>query len=132
MKRLLFVFALIFGLNLMADGGFYRLDKLASDQNYPIKPHHERVGLECKSCHSAIDKENGKISRVGSSACNECHVGYSALAKRSAHLGYDDNIHASPHYPDMSCTTCHASHKPSTNYCVMCHSQESMKNLIVP
>ena len=92
-----------------ADGALADAGKF-NKQNYPIKSHHDKLGFDCKNCHKSYD----------------------ALAERSGHLGYDDNVHASPHYPKMDCNLCHRSHKPSQNYCVMCHSQDSMKKILVP
>lgn len=117
--------------NAMADG-FYKIEKQPSKENYPIKEHHQKIGLECKNCHTVIDETNNQVSRVSTSKCLECHGDYKKLANATSDLGYDDNIHASPHYPDMDCKLCHASHKKSQNYCVMCHSQDSLKNLLVP
>lgn len=116
--------------NITADGFFYKLTKKATKENYPIKKHHEVLDFDCKTCHGEPIGDNYGI--VTTQKCLQCHKSYDALAKRSGHLGYDDNIHASPHYPDMDCNICHSSHKKSTNYCAMCHSQDSMKNLLVP
>ncbi len=98
--------------------------------NYPIKAHHEKLGFDCKTCHGDGPKEEYKA--LSTKDCFSCHKDYKSLAKRTGHLGYDDNVHASPHYPDMDCDSCHSSHKESKNYCVMCHSQESMKTIKVP
>lgn len=136
MKKLfllaIFMFAFI---NLNAESEynatiFHKADKEPTSKNYPIKKHHEKLAFDCKTCHT--QGEGNKFSQVTTQKCFECHKDYNSLAKRSGHLGYDDNIHAAPHYPDMDCALCHKSHKPSTNYCVMCHSQDSMRNLLVP
>ncbi len=99
-------------------------------ENYPVKKHHDELGFDCKTCHGDGPEENYKA--LSTKDCFSCHKDYEALAKRTGDLGYDDNIHASPHYPEMDCNTCHSTHKKSTNYCVMCHSQDSMKNIKVP
>ncbi len=100
------------------------------EKNYTIKQHHEKLGFTCKNCHKESDPKDYKA--LSTNECLSCHKSYSNLAELSAHLGYDDNIHSSPHYPKMDCNICHKSHKQSTNYCVMCHSQDSMKKLLVP
>lgn len=104
--------------------------KEANYKNYPIKKFHQNLNFKCQTCHEKIQGNNYSI--VTTKRCLKCHKSYDALSKRSGFLGYDDNVHASPHYPDMDCNLCHSSHKKSTNYCVMCHSQDSMKNLLVP
>ncbi len=104
--------------------------KAYTKENYPIKAHHEKLKFDCKTCHGDVPKEQYK--NLNAKQCLSCHVSYKSLAKRTGHLGYDDNVHASPHYPDMDCNTCHSSHQKSVNYCVMCHSQESMKIIKVP
>ncbi|WP_332444433.1 cytochrome c3 family protein [Wolinella succinogenes] len=99
-------------------------------EKYPIVNKHEKLNFECATCHGEGAKSEYK--KLSTQECLECHKSYQRLAERTDHLGYDDNIHASPHYPEMDCNLCHASHKPSINYCVMCHSQDSMKKIIVP
>lgn len=99
-------------------------------ENYPIKAHHEKLNFDCKNCHKEDDPKDYKP--LTTSECLSCHKSYKYLAERSGHLGYDDNVHASPHYPNSDCNICHKSHKPSKNYCVMCHSQDTMKKLLVP
>ncbi|AXH14122.1 cytochrome c3 [Malaciobacter mytili LMG 24559] len=101
-----------------------------SKKNYPIKAHHEKLRFQCADCHGDGPKESYK--ELTTKNCLECHKDYKTLAKRTQFLGYDDNIHASPHYPKMDCNLCHSSHKSTQNYCVMCHSQDSMKKLLVP
>lgn len=101
-----------------------------SKEKYPIKVHHEKLRMDCKDCHG-----NGPKSTYGELAtqdCLSCHKDYKTLAERTESLGYDDNIHASPHYPKMDCNLCHSTHQKSQNYCVMCHSQDTMKKLLVP
>lgn len=104
--------------------------KELNDINYPIKSHHKKLNFDCATCHGDVPKE--QYSNLNTKDCLSCHKSYDFLKERSGHLGYDDNIHASPHYPNMDCNLCHSSHKETKNYCVMCHSQESMKNLLVP
>ncbi|RYA23505.1 cytochrome c3 family protein [Malaciobacter halophilus] len=101
-----------------------------SKKNYPIKVHHGKLRFECADCHGDGAKES--YTELTTKDCLECHKDYKTLAERTEYLGYDDNIHASPHYPKMDCNLCHSSHKESQNYCVMCHSQDSMKKLLVP
>lgn len=106
------------------------IEQKYSKKNYPIKKHHEKLNFDCATCHGEGSKDT--YSDLSTKDCMDCHKDYKSLAERTEDLGYDDNIHASPHYPDMDCTLCHSSHKETTNYCVMCHSQDSMKNIKVP
>ncbi|BCX78765.1 cytochrome c3 family protein [Campylobacter sp. 19-13652] len=131
-KVILACIALFLAINLDASEGFYRLEKPINESEYQIKSHHKQVGIKCENCHDMSQKEANLVGKASTATCLSCHKSYEQLASLSAHLGYDDNPHASPHYPDMDCKLCHASHKKSQNYCVMCHSQESLKNLIVP
>lgn len=105
-------------------------ENLFDKEHYPIKSHHEKLGFTCKNCHKQSNPKDYKA--LSTNECLSCHKSYEKLSETSGHLGYDNNIHASPHYPNMDCNTCHKSHKSSQNYCVMCHSQEKMKNLLVP
>ncbi|AQW81438.1 cytochrome c3 family protein [Campylobacter pinnipediorum] len=100
-----------------------------SKENYPFKAH-DKLHFDCKSCHKEQNPKEYKS--LTTDDCLSCHKSYKKLAEQTGHLGYDDNIHASPHYPNMDCNLCHQTHKPSKNYCVMCHSQDSMKKLLVP
>lgn len=95
-----------------------------------IKDHHASLQFKCSTCHGDGPEEEYK--KLQQEDCFKCHKSYEKLAERTGHLGYDDNVHASPHYPNMDCNLCHATHKPTKNYCVMCHSQQTMKNLLVP
>lgn len=105
-------------------------ENLLDEKLYTIKPHHEELGFTCKNCHKENNQKDYKP--LSTNECLSCHKSYLNLAELSGHLGYDDNIHSSPHYPKMDCNICHKSHEQSINYCAMCHSQESMKNLLVP
>ena len=103
--------------------------KALTMENYPLKGSHVIENLACEDCHTDVDY----TARVPQEQCFTCHIDYEELAALTADLGYDDNIHASPHYPKMDCALCHKVHTPSTdNYCVMCHSQPTMLGLIVP
>lgn len=106
------------------------IKKEYTKENYPIKAHHEKLRMDCASCHG--DGPESEYTELKTKDCLTCHKDYKTLAKRTEFLGYDDNIHASPHYPEMDCNLCHSSHRKAQNYCVMCHSQDSMKKLIVP
>jgi len=99
-------------------------------EHYPLKGSHLENQLTCADCH---EDDKPYTDRISQKTCFNCHDSYDELAKLTADLGYDDNIHASPHYVKMDCNLCHNIHKPSKpNYCVMCHSQETMMNLMVP
>ena len=106
------------------------IKKEYTKENYPIKAHHDKLRMDCTSCHG--DGPKSEYQELSTKDCLSCHKDYKTLAKRTEFLGYDDNIHASPHYPKMDCNLCHSSHQEPQNYCVMCHSQDSMKKLIVP
>lgn len=96
---------------------------------YPLKGSHKEMELTCDSCHTTGDYN----VRVTQETCFTCHENYEALAEKTSYLGYDDNIHASPHYPKMDCDLCHKVHKEEGNvYCITCHSQESMLKLKAP
>ncbi|CZE46284.1 cytochrome c3 family protein [Campylobacter geochelonis] len=115
---------LVLALNLNANNT-NKYDKA----NYPFKAH-ESLQFDCKNCHKESNPQDYK--RLNTNECLSCHKSYEKLAEQTGHLGYDDNVHASPHYPNMDCNTCHSTHKQSKNYCVMCHSQNGMKKLLVP
>lgn len=106
------------------------IKKEYTKENYPIKAHHNKLRMDCESCHG--DGPKNEYTELNTTDCLTCHKDYKTLAKRTEFLGYDDNIHASPHYPKMDCNLCHSSHQESQNYCVMCHSQDVMKNMLVP
>lgn len=96
---------------------------------YPLKGSHKEMELTCDSCHATGDYN----VRVTQETCFTCHESYEVLAEKTAKLGYDDNIHAAPHYPKMDCDLCHKVHKEEGNvYCVTCHTQESMLKLKAP
>lgn len=119
-----FIILMLFVLAINAN----EADKF-SKKNYPFIAH-EKFYFDCKNCHKQDEPKDYKP--LSTNECLSCHKSYEKLAQQSGHLGYDDNIHASPHYPKMDCNLCHNTHKKSQNYCVMCHSQDSMKNLFVP
>lgn len=135
MKKLLIFMALCcFGISATASSsGSLNASlkhKAYTKENYPVKKHHDELGFDCKTCHgNGPEKEYKNLTTKD---CFSCHKDYESLAKRSGQLGYDDNVHASPHYPEMDCNACHSTHQQSKNYCVMCHSQDSMKNIKVP
>jgi len=111
---------------------------------HPIKAHHERLRFECEDCHG--DGPVSAYQPLGTEDCLACHGSYELIADRTADLGYYGNIHAAPHYPKLDCGLCHQEHDgiernycvmydrkcESENYCVMCHSQETMLELQVP
>lgn len=121
--KILIVFAFMFQPLLNAEDKYTK-------ENYPIKTHHDRLGFTCANCHKEENPQDYK--RLTTKDCLSCHKSYDNLAELTGYLGYDDNVHASPHYPNMDCVVCHSSHKESKNYCVMCHSQDSMKKILVP
>ncbi|QKF91546.1 MULTISPECIES: cytochrome c3 family protein [unclassified Campylobacter] len=128
--KTLLIFCFTFSVALFAADLNSTTANKYTKENYPIKAHHEKFGLSCANCHKESDPKDYKA--LSANDCLSCHKSYASLAELSGHLGYDDNVHASPHYPNVDCNVCHASHKPSKNFCVMCHSQDTMKNLLVP
>ena len=97
---------------------------------YTLKGSHKEMDLECASCHITDDYND----RVKQDTCFTCHESYENLAAITLKkLGYEDNVHAAPHYPKMDCDLCHKIHKPEGNvYCVTCHTQNSMLKLKAP
>lgn len=100
-----------------------------SSKAFPIKGIHQKLGLDCKDCHKEANEKDYSSAMNGS--CLDCHVSYAKLGEATGHLGHNDNIHANPHYESLDCDTCHKAHKPTVNLCLYCHTQDSMKNLVV-
>ncbi|MCD8212963.1 MAG: cytochrome c3 family protein [Campylobacter sp.] len=100
-----------------------------SAKAFPIEGIHQKLGLDCKDCHKQKSEKDYSSAMNGS--CLQCHGSYAKLGEATGALGHNDNIHANPHYESLDSDTCHKSHKPSVNMCLRCHTQDSMKNLIV-
>ena len=100
-----------------------------SQKSFPIKGTHKKLGLDCKDCHKEGDVK--EYSSAMNESCLKCHGSYAGLAQATGALGHNDNIHANPHYESLDCDTCHKAHKPTVNMCLRCHTQESMKKLVV-
>ncbi|CAD7287076.1 cytochrome c3 family protein [Campylobacter suis] len=100
-----------------------------SKESFPLQGIHQKLGLDCKDCHKENDQKD--YSSAMNASCMQCHVSYEKLAERTGVLGHTDNIHANPHYESLDCDTCHSTHKPTVNMCVRCHTQDSLKSLIV-
>lgn len=100
-----------------------------SESAFAIQGIHKKLNLVCSDCHK--DQKQEQFSSEMKDSCLSCHKSYEKIAEATGHLGHDDNIHKSPHYESLSCDTCHKAHKPSVNMCLRCHTQDSMKNLIV-
>lgn len=100
-----------------------------SPKAFPIDGVHKKLALKCTDCHKEANEKDYSSAMNGS--CLTCHGSYAKLGEATSHLGHNDNIHANPHYESLDCDTCHKSHKPSVNMCLHCHTQDSMKSLIV-
>ena len=85
-----------------------------------IKGAHAKMGLACAACHG----EEATPRRPAMSVCLGCHVGYDALAAKTARL--QPNPHKS-HLGDLRCTYCHSSHGASKIYCNECHDFKHLK-----
>ncbi|MBQ9240838.1 MAG: cytochrome c3 family protein [Duodenibacillus sp.] len=73
---------------------------------------HQKAGVNCAVCHA----EPGAAPRQ--EICTACHNPEQLRAK-TAKVS-PTNPHVSPHY-ELSCTNCHAAHKPGTDFCAQCH-----------
>ncbi|BCX78583.1 cytochrome c3 family protein [Campylobacter sp. 19-13652] len=100
-----------------------------SADKFPLSGVHKKLNLTCNDCHK--ESEPAQYSSAMLSSCLNCHNSYAALASATGALGHNDNIHASPHYAALACDNCHRSHRKSENMCVRCHTQDSLKSLIV-
>lgn len=100
-----------------------------SDSKFHVDGIHAKLGLSCNDCH--LEKDKKDFSSRTKEACMKCHGDYEKISQLTGHLGYNDDPHKNPHYESLSCDTCHKTHQPSVNMCVRCHTQESMKKLIV-
>lgn len=91
----------------------------APSAGVPIKPHHANAmgsSLECKTCHEVAVPTQAPTDK----ACIACHGPIGSIpTKENADHKYP---HQSPHYGDLvSCTSCHAEHRPSKAICTDCH-----------
>lgn len=100
-----------------------------SQKAFPITGVHQKLNLDCKSCH--LEKDQKDYSSAMQSSCLACHGSYDKLAEATGGLGHNDNIHKSPHYAALDCDNCHKAHQPTVNMCLRCHTQDSMKKLKV-
>ena len=73
---------------------------------------HAKAGMTCASCHASPG------APVPESACTSCHN--PEVLKKKTDKVVPTNPHVSPHY-DLTCTHCHAAHKPGTDFCAQCH-----------
>lgn len=95
-------------------------------KEFPIKSHHENLSLSCTDCHEGQGDDPKNYKLVGDEGCLSCHKSKVALADR---LKFMDALHVNPHNsihdgPKLYCDECHNEHKPSTNMCLDCHSNE--------
>lgn len=98
-------------------------------KNFPLMGIHQKLSLKCTDCHKEAEQKD--YSSAMNSSCLDCHKSYEKLAERTGVLGHTDNIHANPHYESLDCDTCHKTHTPTVNMCVRCHTQDTLKSLIV-
>ena len=73
---------------------------------------HQKAGVSCTVCHA----KTGVAPKEDT--CTGCHKP-DALKQKTAKV-VPANPHVSPHY-ELSCTNCHAAHKPGTDFCAQCH-----------
>ncbi|GLP95024.1 flavocytochrome c [Paraferrimonas sedimenticola] len=76
----------------------------------------------CDSCHLDGNRLSDDNLSHENAQCQSCHGSLAEVAETTQRNNY--NAHDS-HFPgDTSCTTCHAGHQESLNYCDSCHSFE--------
>ena len=94
----------------------------AASAGQQVKPYHKALATNCAACHTQENAVAGNPFVIpDDKACISCHGSYADLAKKTAKLE-EPNPHKSHHYGEgISCTACHAEHKPSTVYCNQCH-----------
>lgn len=73
---------------------------------------HQKAGVACAVCHA----KPGVAPQE--SVCTNCHK--PEVLKQQTQNVVPTNPHVSPHY-ELTCTNCHAGHKPSTDFCAQCH-----------
>jgi Cytochrome c3 len=109
----------------------------------PYTAHaHEEAGLACQFCHTRTVRDGLrelvntvthnyevplKDHKVGARECLRCHGTYEYLASLTNDLKGPDgfplgrNPHDS-HWGSLDCGICHKMHKPSVEFCAVCHS----------
>lgn len=95
---------------------------------------HSRVGIACQSCHARPLRQSVhefttyhitrdyseplREVRIPKENCMRCHGNYAHLAELTKDL--EPNPHNS-HLGQIECRLCHKMHKPSVDYCALCH-----------
>ena len=95
-------------------------------EKYPIKPHHEKLSLDCIHCHEDQGDDPENFEFIGDKGCLSCHGSKDKIAKRTHYMDlFETNPHNSYHDgPTLSCDECHQEHQPSINMCMDCHEKE--------
>lgn len=121
LKTLMRVSLFLFGLGLSLVGP--QTAASAEKGKQFLGQRHGGYGIECSGCHT----EKPPQAVVPTAVCLQCHQGsYSKLADRTAKAS--PNPHLS-HLGELSCESCHHSHKGSEDKCGTCHDEI---NLTVP
>lgn len=100
-----------------------------SEHRFKITGIHKKLGLKCSNCH--LEKDPSQYSSAMNKSCRACHGSQEKLIEATGALGHNDNIHAGPHYENLDCDNCHKAHSKPVNMCIRCHTQNSMKKLVV-
>ncbi|GAB1825177.1 flavocytochrome c [Turicimonas sp. TL08] len=95
----------------------------ASPKSDYLAGTHQKMGLQCVSCHpSEVTDGEKEINQK----CTSCHGDLDALATKTQ--SQNPNPHKS-HLGKIQCTACHSGHEPSVAYCTNCHDFPSMKTM---
>ncbi len=81
---------------------------------------HKAAGVQCASCHG-----NNTKAIIPNQNCLACHDSYQKLGEQTKDMHI--NPHKSPHFMDLECTSCHASHTAIKNFCQDCHGPIARK-----
>lgn len=115
---------------LFADGNVSVAKKVETTpelvKEYPSKPHHAALSLECIHCHEGQGDNPKEFETPGDKGCLSCHKDKHYLADR---LKFMDQLKVNPHNsihdgPTLFCDECHNEHKPSVNMCIECHEHD--------
>lgn len=95
-------------------------------EKYTIKPHHEKLSLDCIHCHEGQGTDPEQFEFIDDAGCLSCHGSKEKIAKRTEYM---DLFHTNPHNsfhdgPTLNCDECHQVHQPSINMCTECHEKE--------
>lgn len=86
---------------------------------------HGKRDITCAGCHGGKAPELD--AKVENGQCLSCHGSMAALEKKTEPKDFPDRNPHKSHLGEVACTVCHHAHKPSTIYCLGCHSKWNMK-----